>query len=227
MGSRWFVVAAMMALALPACSSDPPRSGSVEPGAIRITEGRTSAALTTALLTIQDFPRAGLLGLTEVDLEEGPLYENPDPRGPCGATSASRLKFQDAAIAFFQSPSGVSVLHALWNLPPGQAAAVLAEARADMRPGCPPFESDTPFGGPQVNEFLGAIDLPSIGEDRLALSHRIEGPAGGTVYGTVALIRIETWLASLAIFSPEEVDDRVVSRLADAVGRKLGALPGS
>ena len=179
-----------------------------------------------ALLTQNELVSAGLPeDTTQVPVDEANLFENPDPRAPCGAMIA-QPKFGDAALAWFQSPSSsVSLLQAVWELPSGEADAFLAALTRDIRSGCPPFESDTPFGGPQTNEFLGTVPLRPLGDDRVALSARIKGPESDEFYGTSVWVRVGLRLTGVVVFSSLEADAQVIAQLAEIATRKVQALP--
>ena len=75
-------VVSVVILAGGACSSSGSNPSSTTP---RITSSKVGAASKAKLLTARDVQRvAGFTGARAQELASVPLFENPDPRGPCG-----------------------------------------------------------------------------------------------------------------------------------------------
>jgi hypothetical protein len=106
------------------------------------------------------------------------MTANPHPRGPCGARLA-QPSFTSRGLTVYTSPAGAEVF--IWSRRlPGQSVSRLVEAvSAGIRPGCPAFLSRTPYAHDQLNEFLGAVSLPDLGEQRVAFATRVRQNAHG------------------------------------------------
>jgi hypothetical protein len=142
------------------------RSARLEPGLIRQTQ-------------LDGIP--GLEGLTKRRLEDASVFENPDPRGPCGAVVPS-LDLTGAAIAAFATESGSRILFAA-VVPMGEqnARAYMDAMLADAHPGCASWQSKTNTGQTQkVTPTI--VSLPPIADQQTGMSgHVTVGAASGTI----------------------------------------------
>jgi hypothetical protein len=121
------------------------------------------------------------------------IVPNPDPRGPCGA-KLNQPAFTQENAAVYTSASDAEVF--LWShrLAPGRAARFVDAVSADIRPGCATFTSETPYAYNQLNDFLGSIPLPELGDQRVAVATRgrQNHPGEPWVYASEAFVRRAT-----------------------------------
>jgi hypothetical protein len=131
-----------------------------------------SGALDSLLLTAADVRSiAGLEGLIAHELGDVDLFENPDPRGPCGAPGAD-LPTSGAAGRAFEG-DGQSLVQLVIE---GQAATDFLDSQlADIREPCGPYDSKTNTGATQHVEDIevhrlqggdGFFETASIRSDR-------------------------------------------------------------
>lgn len=184
--------------------------------------GRTrpsQQALQAALLTVDEV-RALRNAPPALAEEPSPAAagEHPDPRGPCGARLAPPST-AGAATRRFADPAGIVVDQLVFGLPPGRADRYLAAVRADMRPHCPAFRARTP-DGVQTTQFLGAVPLPPVGDDRLAEVVRTGGE-GAVAYWMTARVRSGTSLTVVLVGADAQVPQQFLIDLAVAAARKL------
>jgi hypothetical protein len=146
---------------------------------------------------------------------EHSMTANPDPRGPCGARLA-QPSFTSQGLTVYASPAGAEVF--IWSRRlPGQSVSRLVEAvSADIRPGCPAFLSRTSYARDQLNEFLGAVSLPDLGDQRVAFATRVRQNAPGSqwAYASEALIGRGDRLSAIMVVSTRQPDDAFVRGVA-------------
>jgi hypothetical protein len=159
--------------------------------------------------------------LVRQPVEDASLFENPDPRGPCGA-EVTQPDFADAAISVFGTPEAphAFVTQAVWDLPAGVAQEFLEEERADLIPGCPPYTSETPFGEQRV-ELLGEVALPQLEADALAIRLRIRTSEGPTLYAGSLLVRKGSRLSNIGMFAENPVSEAFIRSVASLVSDVL------
>ena len=99
-------------------------------------------------------------GLTVAPSRKGSLFQDPDPRSPCGArvtlpdfSQGTQIQFQSATLAAFQVVVDQPV--------PGAAAFVTAWQK-DTRTGCSPFTSRTNTGSTQISQLVASIPMPTL-----------------------------------------------------------------
>ena len=191
----------------------------------RITEGSEDADLRAVLPTLEDvrLARGAPIAIEEVPVEDGSLYENPDPRGFCGQKT-EQPDWADAAIASFQTRSGPGMLIVVsaWELPDGKAARLYAQAREDVGKKCPPFRSKTPFHADQLVEPLRSYEIPGVGDGAVGAVQRITLGSQPPAFGGGAVILDDTRLVVGMIISEVDPGDEFVRGLAEAVGQNLG-----
>lgn len=118
------------------------------------------------LLTEDDLHAVpGFEGVATKEIENLPLFENPDPRGPCGG-KVPPVPLDQAFGRSFQSERILAVELIVPSGP--RQKEQLAAYQADLRPGCAPYESKTNTGETQrVSEItqlaLGDLAVPAIG----------------------------------------------------------------
>ncbi len=165
MTRRWVAIAAVVLLGVLGCglSDDGDEGKSNTP---RRTTAPPKSRDRAVLLTDQDLHAvAGFEGVVAKEIENLPLFENPDPRGPCGG-KVPPVPLDQAFGRSFQSER---LLALELVVPAGQKQKEqLAAYQADLRPGCGPYESKTNTGDSQrVSEItplaLDGLAIPAIG----------------------------------------------------------------
>jgi hypothetical protein len=160
----------------------------------------------------------GLQGAVARDLDDLSIFENPDPRGPCGAPApslpapAAGRGFQAAQVLAFE----------LLAVDTEEAAAYLDALQADARPGCPGYESETNVGGTQRVGDIAFVDVAGVGDAAIAWTLRIEAP-GGQVFGGVGAVRRAGTVAFVQVQGTEPVTGETVAALVRAAGARLDA----
>ncbi len=123
-----------------------------------------SAEQLALLLTKEDLEAAGFTGTTPSDVNDAPVQQNPDPRGPCGGKVAQ----PPLQHAFGRTFSSTNVVVVELVTPSGDAQRKFIDAlKADAKPGCSPYTSKSTAGGDQkVSDVkiltLDGVDLPAI-----------------------------------------------------------------
>lgn len=130
-------------------------------------------------------------------------YQSVQGVGPCGAPLArpSTAPGDRATVLFLSQQSLASVEHIVYRLPPGAAEQYLGKLRADTRPGCPPARADVPGGVRMVVEFRGALALPPLGDDRLAMWTVDRLDDGTEVHVMMAMVRVGASLTTVGVLS--------------------------
>lgn len=160
-------------LVAPACTDaeEPPPSTtprSTDPGepprstAPRITDDPSASRDASELLTAAEVTEAtGLKGVVAQDLADVDAFENPDPRGPCGA----RVPPKPTAGGFgraFRAGDVVMVVMVEMVMPTTAATRASIDAdKADARPSCGPYTSRTANGDVQHVSDVEILDMPA------------------------------------------------------------------
>jgi hypothetical protein len=149
------------------------------------------------------------------------LSDNPDPRGPCGAKIAQPDLGSGASIAIGSS----SIVGFQGVLRPTEptAEAFLDANLADVREGCPPWQSTTNTGSTQTVTLLDVVPdqpVPDGVDQQLAVVLKVED-SGQTAYAGVIALRSGDVLSELAYFGPAPVDARTVAELVVLLGARL------
>jgi hypothetical protein len=139
------------------------------------------------------------------------MTPNPDPRGPCGAR-LTQPSFTADGLTVYASPAGTEVF--IWSRRlRRQTVQSLVEAiAADIRPGCPAFLSRTPYAHDQLNEFMGAVSLPDLGDQRVAFRTRVrqDAPGSAWAYAAEAFVRRDDRLSAVMVVSTRRPGDAFV-----------------
>lgn len=220
---RRAAVGAALSLAvvvLGACSSGSSTGERAKSNTPRIQS--TARELQRGVVTAEELRAiTGLPRLQPVPLKNAPLFENPDPRGPCGAR-ISQPDFPKRAIAVFAANS-VMVFEAVARLDEGTARAFVDSIIADAKPGCPPFESLTNTGAQQTVIPGITVELPQLSDQQIARTESIS-VLGHSNEAAEVLIRRGGLVALAAIFAERRVPVRTVQQFAAAVNSALGRL---
>jgi hypothetical protein len=169
-------------------------------------------ALADGLLTAAQLRPAGGVFVRQ---PTGSVTDNPESRAPCGAKiSVPPLRL--GALVVYRSKAPAEVDERIVDLPSGVAERLVGAYARDTRPGCPAYRTATPFGHPQENQFFRSIALPSLGDQRLAVTIRIRPVVRGqrSVYGTGILIREGDRLAFITLAGLRPQSPRVVRAVA-------------
>lgn len=212
-------LAVVLPLGVSCSAKEPPRA--TESLTPRVTEGTAPADLKTKLLQPEDLQ--GIRGLPSdlrvVPVESANLFENPDPRGPCGAkvdqpdlSGGASLAFQARTATGFQM---------VGEVPEDQARAFLDATAADSRPGCPPWQSRTDTGANQTGEFLGTVDLGLPADVATAANIHVTS-AGSEAYGTEIIVRSGGTLSVVVLLAGAPAPPSVTRDLAATAARRLG-----
>jgi hypothetical protein len=214
------ILTILILIAAVACEDNGP-----QPGTPQITEGSDDEDLQSSLLSLSEvaaLPSAPD-GLTEQSVEDAAFFENPDPRGPCGA-EIHQPEPRDAGIIAFVTTKrpGFTSFHAVWELPAGEAEGYVDEWLADTRPNCPAFESTIPDGSQQQVQLLEVVDLPGLQNRAVATISRITVPdAPAPTYVGASMLYSGRCLSLFAAFSENPVSSRFLQQLSLAAADKL------
>lgn len=209
-------------LIVPACTVSVER---FEPSTPQITQGVDDPSLEGSLLSLEDVQGAddAPSGLVEQPVEDAALFDNPDPRGPCGA-KISQPDPADAAIVVFDRSEKprLTTFHLAWDLPPGEAERYFEQDSGDIRPGCPAFRSETP-DGPQSSELLEVVEIPArLADAAVATTSRITLPgAPAPLYGALGLAYEGSRLTWVGVFSEKAVRTTFLQDLTVMAADKL------
>jgi hypothetical protein len=218
--------AALLVLA-PACSdSDPPAARPETPSSESESpspEPLDARAPEATLLLASDLEEVPVApeGIVKVSPQELGVTEDPDPRAPCGKRVTLPPQDEGAVAAFTwdSSPRGV-LLQSSWELPDGEAARIFDTYRKDIRPGCPPYTTRTPFGKQEVTP-TGEIDVQDAEGVRAVAVGLSVSARGRRAYASAAMAQRGTWLTYVVIFSEKPMHDAFVAGSVTAAGNLL------
>jgi hypothetical protein len=154
------------------------------------------------------------------------LHEDPDPRAPCGEKLSTPL-LSNGAWSAFQLGTKASwvVVEAIWNLDPGVAQGLISAVRADIRPGCPAFQSGIESGRVLLNRFVGQVQLLNVGDDRVAVLGST-APGDGTLTFTLgAWVREGDDLIYVSVACFKTIAPAVIKTLTVVATQKFEHLP--
>ncbi len=163
---RWSAIVAVVLLGLVACGLSDDSKKEAESDTPRITTAPPASQDRAALLTDEDLHAVpGFEGVATKEIDKLPLFENPDPRGPCGG-KVPPVPLDEAFGRSFQSDRIVALELVVPSGP--RQKEQLAAYQADLRPACGPYESKTRTGDTQrVSQVtplaLGDLAAPAIG----------------------------------------------------------------
>ena len=218
-------IAAVMSVLLVACA---PAESDRPPTTPRITAGATEPSLSELLPTLADVRNAtgAPNDLREAPVQNAELYENPDPRGFCGA-KIEQPSFSDAVIKSFESPSvPVIVLAAAWDLPGREATRYFNGYNKDSHPGCGPYTSDTPFHAKQRVVPLSTAALDGIGDGALVQTIKARVGDQQESYAGLVLIQHEQIFLLVMTLSAVPPPEAFLRGVAEAIGDRLPTDPG-
>lgn len=151
--------------------------------------------------------------------ERAPVFENPDPRGPCGARAPQPPGIHAAALVTLRAGS-YQVVEVVSAPPPGEVAHYLDVLAGDLQPGCPPHESTTNQGLTQRVSGVTAVDVAGVAERAVAWTALVEVGTSRVNAGLVAL-QAGPRFAYVQVFAVEPPPPAVLRALAEAAARRL------
>jgi hypothetical protein len=196
------------------CGSDDP-NGSTTP---RITAGPDGTGPTNAFVTASELEPLELGVLQTSDLSEIPVYENPDPRGPCGATSPEPpLTSPDATARVFAAQTAVVVQ---FVQPVTMATDEFHNAaRRDLRPDCDPYASTTNQGLRQRVDQINAVATED--PDVVAFTSRVNVGSEQQIFmGAISAVG-EDWYSLIQVQSAEPIDADAMAQLAASAADRI------
>ena len=154
-------VALVSRLVLAACASEGTGLTDERSNTPRITLGEPPADFAGLLLSETDMEAVdGLQDAEANDVDDIEVYENPDPRGPCGARLAAPPA-PDAGRVL--TAGGITALHLVY----ADASEIdrhIDVLEGDLWPGCGPHESLTNVGAVQQVAEPVALDTTGVGD---------------------------------------------------------------
>jgi len=193
--------------------------------------GEARAASTTPQVTSSDKTvRPGLLQpadlvgfgkLTKVPLREAKLFEDPDPRGPCGAKIRAP-KASAGSTVVFSLPGGV-IVNSVIRLSGKKASSLMDEITSDAVTGCAAYTSTTNRGETQTVSTT-IVELPPVGDQRVGATSMIS-VGGQTAYAGSVRMRRGDYLNSAVALSSTPIPQDVVQVLAARMDTALQRLP--
>ena len=169
----------------------------------------------------------GAPGAVEVvPSKKGTLFQDPDPRSPCGARVTLPDLAQSAHVTFDAASFGA--FQVVVDQPVQKATAFATAWQRDTRPGCPPYASRTSTGSTQTSELVGPITMPRLVDQETGALLTVDDN-GQTVdtYGMV--LRSGGRLELDVLISPGPLTEAFVLGFARAAAsklrRSLGASP--
>jgi hypothetical protein len=215
---RWRALAALgVVVALGAgCSSGSGTTSStppIESTAAKLEPGLLTLAQVRVALATPGYRRTSAKGID--------LNDNPDPRGPCGAT-VTQPSFRPGAVATFRNRSSAV---ATIVIEPGAAAAkqYLDALVADARPGCPPFVSTTNYGETQRVEPV-VVPLPPLADGAVASGGVVTVGDSPRSAGVSITVRDGGRMALTMMISGSDIPESAIVALARASAKALERL---
>jgi hypothetical protein len=161
----------------------------------------------------------GLAGATVTSLKETAVFEDPDPRGPCGARVPA-VSLADAAGAAIKADTVRSGAEFVARQKPGAAKRYLDARIANAQAGCPEFETKTNQGVTQRVLLVRIVSLPEEPQQALAVVTAIK-IADSVRAATAIEVRRDDILSRVVIFTDAPLDDATVRALASLMGQNL------
>ena len=184
----------------------------------RITASSVAHQQNAQLLTTADLHSVPGMpsDVAAVSVNSVDLYEDPDPRGACGAKVA-QLDVSHGHNIGIQG-GGIQGFESVVQLPIAQATAYLSALTADAKPGCPGYDSKTNTGELQHAELQQLVDVGALGDQRISAVLKITDQ-GQTAYGAAITVRVADRVLELVVFGdsppPPETVVPLASRAVD------------
>jgi hypothetical protein len=181
---------------------------------------KSGTELDAALLSTDDL--RAVKGLADdvhaVALNELDVFQDPDPRAPCGKKIAA-LDLSNAAGIGVASTT-LQGAQLVVRLDEQAATDRLDALRGDAREGCAAYETTTNRGTTQTVMLDGVPRLPPLADQSIATTSTIEG-GETTVHKSLVVIRKAGVIAVLVVFGSEPLGDGTVVALATRMAARL------
>lgn len=181
-------------------------------------EERAASELTSSLLTTADLRSVPGLprDVEAVSLDVVGLYENPDPRGPCGAKIHTPAPSRSRGVGLrSQQDFGWEFV---FGLSLAEAKAYVGSVIADTRAGCPEHRSTTNTGSVQRVRLERIVDVGAVGDEQVASTFALTNN-GHTMRGAQITIRKANRVAEVVFFTP--FSDNVLRAVAARAAARL------
>ena len=205
-----------MTVVLAACSnSDEARSNTPQ---ITVDQG-AQTNLVSGLLTVEQVEQAlGGSGLTQADISQTPVFENPDPRGPCGA-AVPQLPLGEGTVGRSFGASNITIIQFI--TPTSKVTSAYMDAIvSDSTAGCSAFESKTNQGLTQHVSDIEIVNVTSAPTGVVAYTSRVDVGAQ-TAYVAAITVADSEVTTYLQMFAREPIDRRAVNALTKAANDAL------
>lgn len=206
------VTAAVAVLAAPtACSSDGPASQTPRISAV------SNAELTDLLLRAEDVSIVGGLdGAEATDLDEATVFQNPDPRTPCGIpVAAPPLEGASARVL-----TGPTINVAQYVVESTDATRAYLDALLDDDDACGGYSSTTNTGEVQRVGDITVYGASGEGVDGLAWTNLVE-IGGAVVYAGSIVVEADEKMTILQIRSASPIPAEGIDVLTQAAVLRL------
>lgn len=210
------VVTAVLALLQAGCGE----AGSERSDTPQVRPG-SAGGLTAALLTTADLRSVLALpgDAAAVSLDDVKVYENPDPRGPCGAKIQVPAFARGRGVGLTAGPTDVG-FEFVFGLTLSEARAYVTSVAADTRVGCPAHQSTTNTGSIQNVRLLRTVDIGRLADQRTASVVEIINE-GQTFQASQVTIRDADRVAQIMWLG--RISDRALRALATRAASRLQA----
>ena len=206
----------LIVLALAACGGSKGANRSNTP---RITVG-ADGPLAPGLLTQSQLRQLPALSTATVtSLKETAMFEDPDPRGPCGA-HVPVVSLGDAAGVAIRAATIRSGTEFVARLKRGAAKRYLEARMANTTDGCPEYATTTHEGVTQRVLLVRNVRLDDEFQQALAVVVAIK-IHDSVRAATEIEVRHGDVLARTVIFTAAPMDDATVRGIASLMGRNL------
>jgi hypothetical protein len=157
-------------------------------------------------------------GLSQADISETPVFENPDPRGPCGGV-VPQLPLGEGTVGRSFSASNITIVQFI--TPTSTVTSAYLDAIVgDASPGCGAFVSETNQGLIQKVSDIEIVDVTSAQAEAIALTSRVD-VGGQTLYAAAIVVAESEATTYLQVGAQVRIDGRAVQALAKAASAAL------
>ena len=210
--------AAIVALLLPLASCSNGGTNAQAPTTTVPVPAEVSSALLTAskLRRVPGFSTAKVANVASLE-----VFDDPDPRGPCG-TPVPRLDLSDAAGAGWATSTIRTGAQIVLRRPAKELQSYVAARIRDARGGCPVFTVKNRAGEPQEMRFAEAIGVTRDADQSLAVvtAVRVEGAVRAV---TTIEVRTNDVLSRAIIVTARPLATPTVRGLASLMAKSLEA----
>jgi hypothetical protein len=175
--------------------------------------------LVSRLLTVEQVEEAlGGSGLSQADISETPIFENPDPRGPCGAV-VPQFRLGEGTVGRSFGASNITIVQFI--TPTSTVTSAFLDAIVgDALPGCSAFESETNLGLMQQVSEIEIVDVTSAPTGAVAYTSRVD-IGGQTAYVAAVAVADREVTTYLQVFAQDRIDSRALQALTAAANDAL------